>query len=74
MSIPIIFASAVYESFSLLSSQITVSWLGIFVVIISSFFFGIVSIKLMLKTVKNNKLYYFSIYLIVLSLIVLLFL
>lgn len=73
MSIPIIFASAVYESFSILSSQVTINWLGIFIVMISSFLFGILSIKLMLKTVKHNKLYYFSIYLIVLSLIILLF-
>ena len=74
MSIPIILASAVYESFKLFTCQITVNWLGIFLVMLSSFIFGILSIKLMLKVVKKNKLYYFSIYLIVLSLIVLLFL
>lgn len=74
MSIPVILASAVYESFKLFSSQITIDWLGIFIIMISSFLFGILSIKIMLKIVKKNKLYYFSIYLIVLSLIVLLFL
>jgi len=74
MSIPIIIASAVYESFKLFTCQITIDWLGIFIVMITSFIFGIISIKLMLKVVKNNKLYYFSIYLIVLSLIILLFL
>ena len=74
MSIPIILASAVYESFKLFTSQITINWFGIFLVIISSFIFGILSIKIMLKVVKKNKLYYFSIYLIVLSLVVLLFL
>lgn len=74
MSIPVILASAVYESFKLFSSQITVNWFGIFLVMVSSFIFGIISIKLMLKIVKKNKLYYFSIYLIVLGLIVLLFL
>lgn len=74
MSIPIIFASAVYESFKLFSSQITVNWLGIFIVMVSSFVFGILSIKIMLKIVKKNKLYFFSIYLIVLSLVILLFL
>ena len=71
MSIPIILASALYESFKLFSYQLTVNWIGIFIVMISSFIFGIISIKLMLKVVKKNKLYYFSIYLIVLSLIVL---
>lgn len=74
MSIPIIFASAIYETFSLFSAQITINWFGIFLVMISSFFFGILSIKIMLKIVKQNKLYYFSIYLILLSLIILLFL
>ncbi len=73
MSIPIIVASAIYESIKLFSAQITINWLGIFVVLITSFIFGILSIKIMLKLVKKNKLYFFSIYLIVLSLIVLLF-
>jgi undecaprenyl-diphosphatase len=71
MSIPIILASAVYECLKLFSSQITVNWLGIFIIMITSFVFGIISIKLTLKLVKNNKLYYFSIYLIILSLIIL---
>ena len=74
MSIPIIVASAVYESYKLFTSQITVNWLGIFIVMLTSFIFGILSIKIMLKTVKKNKLYYYAIYLIVLSLIILLFL
>jgi undecaprenyl-diphosphatase len=74
MSIPIILASAVYESFKLLTCQITVNWLGIFIVMITSFVFGIISIKIMLRTIKNNKLIYFSFYLIALSLIILLFL
>ena len=73
MSIPIIIASAVYESIKLFTMQLTVDWLGIFIVMITSFIFGILSIKLMLKIVKKNKLYFFSIYLIVLSLIILFF-
>lgn len=73
MSIPIIIASGIYESIKLFSCQITVNWLGIFIVMITSFIFGIISIKLMLKIVKTNKLYFFSIYLIVLSLIILIF-
>ena len=74
MSIPIILASGIYEGFKLLSCQLTVTWLGIFIVMITSFIFGILSIKIMLKTIKNNKLIYFSFYLIALSLIILLFL
>ncbi len=73
MSIPIILASALYETFKLFSCQITINWLGIFIVMVTSFVFGILSIKIMLKLVKNNKLYYFSFYLIVLSLIMLFF-
>ena len=73
MSIPVIVASAVYESYKLLSSQITVNWLGIFIVMIVSFIFGILSIKIMLKLVSKNRLFYFSIYLIVISLIILFF-
>lgn len=73
MSIPVILASAVYEGIKLLSSPIYVNWVGIFVVMITSFIFGILSIKIMLKLVKKNRLYFFSIYLIVLSLVLLLF-
>ena len=72
MSIPVIIASAVYETIKLFTSQITVDWIGIFIVMITSFIFGIMSIKIMLKLVNKNKLYYFSIYLIILSLIILL--
>ena len=73
MSIPIIIASAVYESVKLFTMHLTVNWLGIFIVIVTSFIFGVISIKLMIKTIKNNKLYYFSFYLILLSLILLIF-
>ena len=71
MSIPIIIASAIYEGFKLFSAQISINWIGIFIVMVTSFIFGIISIKLMLKIVKSNKLYYFSFYLILLSLIML---
>jgi len=73
MSIPIIIASAVYESFKIIKYQLTINWLGIFIVMLTSFVFGIISIKIMLKIIKKNKLYYFSIYLVVLSLILTIF-
>lgn len=73
MSIPIILASAVWEGVKLFSSQITIDFFGIFIIMLSSFIFGILSIKFMLKIVRKNKLYYFSIYLIALSILVLLF-
>lgn len=70
MSIPVILASAVYESVKLFSCQITVNWVGIIVVMITSFIFGILSIKIMLKLVSKNRLIYFSFYLILLSLLI----
>ena len=71
MSIPVIIASAVYESFKLFSCQLTINWLGIIIVMTTSFVFGILSIKIMLKLVNKNKLIYFSFYLILLSLLIL---
>lgn len=73
MSIPVILASAVYEGVKLFTYQLTINWLGIVIVMITSFVFGILSIKLMLNLVKKNKLIYFSFYLILLSLLVILF-
>ena len=74
MSISIILASGIFESFKLIHAQLTLNWIAIFVVMTSSFIFGVLSIKIMLKLIKNNKLYFFSIYLTLLSLIILLFL
>lgn len=74
MSIPIIIASGVYEGIDLLNSAVQVNWLGIVIVLISSFIFGILSIKLVLKIVNKNRLFYFSFYLIFLSLLMLILL
>lgn len=71
MSIPIIIASAVYEGIDLIKNPVSVNWVGMIVVLISSFIFGVLSIKLMLKIVKKNRLFYFSFYLIFLSLLLL---
>ncbi len=73
MSIPIILASGIYEGIDLIKNPVATNFLGIAIVFVSSFIFGILSIKLMLKVVKNNRLYYFSFYLIFLSLILLIF-
>ena len=73
MSIPIIFASAVYEGFKLFISGTSINWVAVSVVFVSSFMFGMLSIKIMLKTVKTNRLYFFGIYLLILSWIVLAF-
>ena len=71
MSIPIIIASAVFESVEMFTTGVNIQILPAIIVFITSFIFGILSIKLMLKTLKNNKLYVFSVYLLILSVITL---
>jgi len=71
MSIPIILGSAVWECVGLLKGNITFNFLPLFVAFITSFIFGILSIKLMLKIVKSNKLYIFSIYAVILAVVTL---
>ena len=73
MSIPIIVASALYEGIKLFMSGTSVNWLAVVIVLISSFIFGLISIKLMMKIVKSNKLYFFGVYLLILSWLVLTF-
>ena len=72
MSIPIIIASAVFESVEMLTTGVNIEILPAVIVFVTSFIFGILSIKLMLKVLKNNKLYVFSVYLLVLSAVTLL--
>ncbi|MBQ7880416.1 MAG: undecaprenyl-diphosphate phosphatase [Clostridia bacterium] len=72
MSIPIIIASAVFESVEMFTIGVNIEVLPAIIVFIISFIFGILSIKLMLKVLKNNKLYIFSIYLLIISAITLL--
>ena len=71
MSIPIIIASMIYEIvFS--SSTASINAIGampLIVAFIAAFLVGIISIKFMLKVVEKAKYYYFSIYLIILSII-----
>ena len=73
MSIPIILASAVFEGVQAIKNGINIQIAPCVIVFITSFIFGILSIKLMLKVLKKNKLYYFSIYTIALAIITLLF-
>lgn len=72
LSIPIIFASLVYE---LIFSPIALNSLNmgqISIGFLSSLIFGIISIKFMIKIIKNNTYKYFAIYLIVLSIFLIL--
>ena len=72
MSIPIIIASAVFESVEMFTKGVNIEILPAIIVFVTSFVFGILSIKLMFKVLKNNKLYVFSIYLLILSAVTLL--
>ncbi len=72
MSIPIIIASAVFESVEMFTTGVNIQIIPAIIVFVTSFICGILSIKLMLATLKNNKLYVFSIYLLILSMITLL--
>ncbi|MFA6666805.1 MAG: undecaprenyl-diphosphate phosphatase [Bacilli bacterium] len=75
MSIPIIFASLVYELIDNDLSSISNSY-GFFEVFAScmfAFVFAIIGIKIMLKVVEKIKYFWFSIYLVVLSILILIF-
>lgn len=72
MSIPIIFASMVYELFKLQDTAFSINWLNIAVGFIFALGFGILAIKIMLKIVKQANYICFSVYLILLSIFLLL--
>lgn len=70
MSIPIILASLVYE-LTKLDSIVSISypWWIILVGMLMSFVFGYLAIRWMIHIVKKARLYYFSIYLVILSIL-----
>lgn len=71
MSIPIIIASVVYEMFS--GGMATISEASLIVPLlfsfITAFIVGILSIKFMLRIIKNAKYYWFSMYLFVIAIL-----
>jgi undecaprenyl-diphosphatase len=69
MSIPIILASFVYELISNTSGLSTLSPLPLIFGFIAAMAAGIFAIKFMLRIVKNVKLYWFSIYLAILAIL-----
>ncbi len=74
MSIPIILASFAYELIGLdIAAAAAIPWYSILVGVLFSFVFGYIAIAIMIKMIKKAKLYYFSIYLIILSIILLVF-
>ena len=70
MSLPIVFASLVYELYKFIKepSPMYFNWLELSIGFITAFVVGILSIKLMLKLVKKQKLTWFAFYLVLLSL------
>lgn len=69
MSIPIIVGSALYELVGLIGQNVEVQFFPLLIAFLSSFVFAILSIKLMLKIVKSNKLFVFAIYTLILSVV-----
>lgn len=71
MSIPIIIASFLYEILKIKDATFDFSLIQIFVGFLVAFLVGIFAIKFVITIVKKQKLYVFSIYLVVLVIILL---
>ena len=71
MSVPIILASLLYELLGIFQGNAvqSVGVLQLILGFIMAFIVGLLSIKLMMKIVKNMKLYWFAVYLIIISII-----
>ena len=67
MSIPVIIGSLVFECVKI--ESFSLPFIDIVIGMIFSFIFGYIAIKWMIQIVKKTKLYYFSIYLIILAII-----
>ena len=67
MSIPVIIGSLVFECVKI--ESFSLPFIDIVIGMIFSFIFGYIAIKWMIQIVKKAKLYYFSIYLIILAII-----
>ena len=71
MSIPVIVASLVFELFELTSTSLSIGVLPLIVGFVFAFLFGLIAIKFMLKIIAKAQFYWFSIYLVILSIILL---
>lgn len=72
LSIPIIIASFMYELLKIKEATFEFGTIELFVGFIVAFFAGLFAIKYMINYIKNKKLYVFSIYLFILSVILIL--
>jgi undecaprenyl-diphosphatase len=73
LSVPIVVAAAIYKITTSYSQLILIEPKIIIIGFLSSFFFGLISIKFLLKFLKENKLSLFIVYRIVLSIVLILF-
>jgi undecaprenyl-diphosphatase len=71
MSIPVILASMVFELFKISGSSLSIGIVPLIVGFLFAFLFGWLAIKFMLKVVAKAHFYWFSVYLVILSLILL---
>ncbi len=69
MSLPIILASLVLELFKIKTTTFDLPILSLIIGFLCAFVFGLIAIKFMLKIVNKCKLYWFCIYLVLLSLV-----
>ncbi|MDD3231940.1 MAG: undecaprenyl-diphosphate phosphatase [Clostridia bacterium] len=72
MSIPIIFASMIYEIYSCITKGIPIFDTPVLPTIFAflfAFFVGIICVKFMINMLHKVKLYYFSIYLVIISIL-----
>lgn len=70
MSIPVILGSLVFELVKI-KGAIATPWYLVIIGMFFSFVFGYIAIAFMIKIIQKAKLYYFSIYLVILSIILL---
>ena len=71
MSIPIIILSLFLEVFEFASTgaSLSISWIGLLLAFVIAFLVGILSIKIMIKLTKSSNLKFFSLYLLLISIV-----
>lgn len=70
LSIPAILLSGLLKTYEFIKNPFNMNIWVLIIGIVSSFIFGIISIKLFYKFIKNRKFIFFSIYLLILSSII----
>ena len=74
LSVPVILAGAAVEIYQAIQTQISMQWYVVLIGVVAAFLSGLVSVKTVMRAVKNNRWVWFAVYLVVpltISLIVL---